>query len=39
MRIENKIEKKKFRQIINVELLKKIKKITKKSKNETMKLK
>ena len=39
MRIENEIEKKRFRQIINIKLLKKIKRITKKSKSETMKLK
>ena len=39
VRIENKIEKKRFRQITNIKLLKRIKRITEKSKNETMKLK
>ena len=39
VRIENEVEKKKFRQITDIELLKKIKKITEKSKSETMRLK
>ena len=38
VRIENEIEKKRLRQITDIELLKRIKRITKKSKNETMKL-
>ena len=38
VRIENEIEKTKLRQITNVELLKRIKKATKKNKSETMKL-
>ena len=39
VRIENEIEKTKFEQITNVKLLKKIKRITKKCKNKTIKLK
>ena len=39
VRIENEIEKKRFQQITDVKLLKRIKKVIKKSKNETMKLK
>ena len=39
MKIENEIEKKELRNITNVELLKKIKRIIEKSKSETMKLK
>ena len=39
VRIKNEIEKKKFRQITNIKLLKRIKRATKKSKSETMKLK
>ena len=38
VRIENEIEKKRFRQITDIELLKRIKRITEKSKSETMKL-
>ena len=38
VRIENEIEKKRFRQITNIELLKRIKKVTEKSKSETVKL-
>ena len=39
MKIENEVEKKKLRNITNIELLKRIKKIIENSKNETMKLK
>ena len=39
MKIENEVEKKELRNITNVELLKKIKRIIEKSKSETMKLK
>ena len=38
VQIENEIKKKRFRQITNIKLLKKIKSATEKSKNETMKL-
>ena len=38
VRIENEIEKKRLRQITDIELLKRIKRITEKSKSETMKL-
>ena len=38
IRIENEIEKKRLRQITNIELLKRIKRATKKNKSETMKL-
>ena len=39
MKIENDVEKKKLRNITNVEFLKNVKRIIEKSKNETMKLK
>ena len=39
MKIENEIEKKKLRNITNIELLKKVKKVIENNKNETMKLK
>ena len=38
VRIENEIEKKRLRQITDIELLKRIKRVTEKSKSETMKL-
>ena len=39
MKIENEIEKKKLRNITNIEFLKKIKRIIENNKSETMKLK
>ena len=39
MKIENEVEKKRLRNITNIEFLKKVKRITENNKNETMKLK
>ena len=39
LKIENEVEKNKLRNITNIELLKRVKKATKDSKNEAMKLK
>ena len=39
MRIENEIEKKRLRNVTNIEFLKRIKRVIEDSKNETMKLK
>ena len=39
LKIENEIEKNELRNITDIELLKKVKRVTENSKNETMKLK